>query len=488
MFAIAWQYLTGKAVASDVADRQAPEWPPHPDRVFQAMVAAWGGADEPAAWADALRWLDGRSPPDLVARDGVPVPGPKVFVPVNDVSGSMRGAYGDTAIALLPAQRTRKERYFPATLVHDQICALIWRDAEPTVAVREALAALCRQVTHIGHSSSLVRMWVEPSPPAATWTPSPPVADSRHLRVPAAGRFDALVDAYRRARAACADRPSAPVPMPPRAGAVRYAPVSDRAQPRGIFGDRWIILRRTAGDPIHLPQTLAFTTALRDALNGAADAASRPFISGHPADSSAPSDQPHLAVVPLADVGHGHAQGRLLGFGLIAPQATPADAMEGLWRAVMHLANDAGIIRITFGARGAIDVVVEERPVPARALTTARWCAPSTDWATVTPVVLDRIPPRRHQHDDAWLAAELAQSCQRQGLPEPLAVRLLGASAFTGAPAARAMPTLLRKDGSRRWHLHAAFTFDQKVAGPLLIGAGRYRGYGLCAPLAEAAP
>ncbi len=42
MLVIAWQYLTGRSVATDFADRQAAEWPPHPDRVFQALVAAWG--------------------------------------------------------------------------------------------------------------------------------------------------------------------------------------------------------------------------------------------------------------------------------------------------------------------------------------------------------------------------------------------------------------------------------------------------------------
>jgi CRISPR-associated protein Csb2 len=43
MFALGLQYLTGVVYASDAASREQPEWPPHPDRVFMAMVAAHHG-------------------------------------------------------------------------------------------------------------------------------------------------------------------------------------------------------------------------------------------------------------------------------------------------------------------------------------------------------------------------------------------------------------------------------------------------------------
>ncbi len=53
---------------------------------------------------------------------------------------------------------------------------------------------------------------------------------------------------------------------------------------------------------------------------------------------------------------------------------------------------------------------------------------------------------------------------------------------FAPAPA-HAFPRLRRKDGSERRHSHAILIFDEPVRGPILIGAGRYRGYGLCRPL-----
>ena len=42
MFAIAADYLMGWAMASaDGSRKQAAEWPPHPDRLYMALAAAW---------------------------------------------------------------------------------------------------------------------------------------------------------------------------------------------------------------------------------------------------------------------------------------------------------------------------------------------------------------------------------------------------------------------------------------------------------------
>jgi len=56
-------------------------------------------------------------------------------------------------------------------------------------------------------------------------------------------------------------------------------------------------------------------------------------------------------------------------------------------------------------------------------------------------------------------------------------------SAHLGAPASHQFPRLARKDGSECRHTHAILIFDRPVVGPVLLGAGRYRGYGLCRPL-----
>jgi CRISPR-associated protein Csb2 len=44
-------------------------------------------------------------------------------------------------------------------------------------------------------------------------------------------------------------------------------------------------------------------------------------------------------------------------------------------------------------------------------------------------------------------------------------------------------PRLRRKDGGERRQAHAILVFEERVVGPVVIGAGRYRGYGVCRPV-----
>lgn len=60
MFAIEVEFLLGRSVATDPSQRDLAEWPPHPTRLFSALVDALGDvADEDArARAEsALRWI-----------------------------------------------------------------------------------------------------------------------------------------------------------------------------------------------------------------------------------------------------------------------------------------------------------------------------------------------------------------------------------------------------------------------------------------------
>ncbi|MGZ8975757.1 type I-G CRISPR-associated protein Csb2, partial [Methylomagnum sp.] len=60
MFALALRYLNGWAMAAaDGARKERAEWPPHPDRVFMALAAAWFETGQAADEGAALRWLEG---------------------------------------------------------------------------------------------------------------------------------------------------------------------------------------------------------------------------------------------------------------------------------------------------------------------------------------------------------------------------------------------------------------------------------------------
>jgi CRISPR-associated protein Csb2 len=502
MFAIAWEYLTGRAVACHPTDREEPEWPPHPDRVFQALVAAWGETGCGAEGRAALAWLENAGLPSVTA----PPPGaesgvepgacPPTYVPVNDVEGPERGAYRDAHHALLPAGRTKKDRRFPSMLVGQHTCAVVWPQASPPDQVRAALEALCRATTSIGHSRSLVRAWttVEDMPP--TWVPTQPGERPRgpvtFLRVPTAGRLEELVEAYGDGGKTWQRPPTA------QWHAFRRAD-DDAGAAVGPFDPRLIVLRVVGGDRPTLRQTLAFTVALRGALLPKADEAARRLVSGHEPDGT-PIAGTHVAYLPLADVGHGHADGHLMGLALALPRdANPAQE-QGVVRALALLLDvNTEHIKLTAGHAGCVHVAVEDRPAPPRGLRPETWTAPSNTWATVTPLVLDRLPPKRcgdpaqakrsSQEWDAyqqWVGGQVRLACQDQGLPHPVSVEFGPVSRFSGAPPARDMAPVRRKpDGAKRWHVHVVIKFATLVAGPLVLGAGRYRGYGLCRPLRQ---
>jgi len=91
MLALRLEYLTGRTVATAYNDRGRAEWPPHPARVFSALVATW--AEHEAAYAhesdeerQALEWLERLPPPAIACEEGRARTVMTHFVPTNDVS------------------------------------------------------------------------------------------------------------------------------------------------------------------------------------------------------------------------------------------------------------------------------------------------------------------------------------------------------------------------------------------------------------------
>ena len=489
MLALAWEYLAGRAVAKSVTSTDEPEWPPHPDRVFQALVAAWGehGCDE--AERDALEWLESAGVPALavplehdtvgeVRGDVLRGAAPTVFVPTNDVRGG-RGEYSDKAVGLIPYHRKKAGRTFPSVVVGPRVCALRWDAANPGVHVA-SIERLASRVSYLGHSRSLVRMWVTQAPPATTWFPVPSgTPRTASLRVPTKGRLSVLIDAY--AGGGQGWR------RPPWATDHGYILADARSDPRrASFSSDLVILAARGMTRLGLSQTLLVTGALRGALiKCATDARVRELVSGHDLDG-APLDRSHVAYLPLAFVDRRHADGHLLGVALALPRdISPSDEqsiLDVVARACRSVVRDEPALHLFMGAVG--ELFLETTGVDERrnALRPESWCRPSRTWRTVTPFVLDRMPPRRHDDHEAWVVAQVRDACARQGLPQPADVELDTTPFVIGAPNARSFPAIAGKDRRRKWHTHIRVRFAEAVAEPLVLGAGRYRGYGLFRP------
>ena len=68
-------------------DRHRPEWPPHPQRLFSALVAIWADADEPDPLErEALEWFETLAAPEIRCSAAFTRSAVISFVPVNDAS------------------------------------------------------------------------------------------------------------------------------------------------------------------------------------------------------------------------------------------------------------------------------------------------------------------------------------------------------------------------------------------------------------------
>jgi CRISPR-associated protein Csb2 len=134
-----------------------------------ALAAAWFETDETPDEGAALRWLEKLDDPEI----HLPPHEPDferslvtVFVPVNDKADTHHQPDKKKKAKLFPKLgdvligRNRQPRTFPRVWVDSQPCHLHWPNAPGVEEHREAIERLCQKVTRIGHSSSLVRMWV----------------------------------------------------------------------------------------------------------------------------------------------------------------------------------------------------------------------------------------------------------------------------------------------------------------------------------------
>ena len=117
----------------------------------------------------------------------------------------------------------------------------------------------------------------------------------------------------------------------------------------------------------------------------------------------------------------------------------------------------------------------------AKALQPETWTKPGQYWGTVTPVVLHHYPDKRKPDD---LERILLESFLSAGLPEVDELRIRSASVFQGAGHAASMPRFdPRKSNLTCYQTHLMVRFVQPVTGPVLVGRGRFRGYGLMRPV-----
>lgn len=523
---ISLQFPTGRYAAASWSDRDSPEWPPHPARFCLGLLDALYRADNPQDERAALLWL-------------CSLPAPVVVIPhaARIHKDVIRGVFvpQNPSEAKTGIKHPRKERSFPVVFVEADTPTVFfhWNDTDRPDDMYEPLARLLGRLPRFGHSSSLViaalcdgvdsdedqlQKFIPVGAGNLVLTPE------LQLRVPWAGLIESAETSYAKderavemsALIADAEKKAKPTKT-----------LKPTASPRGRHDPRhhwcgymassmdkcvstpWsrdvLLLRIENGCRLGLTSTWQISETLhktlldrwsRDPENGPVPS----WISGHAdgnrGQATAPAGHCHLAIFPLPHVGRKHAAGHLLGIGLALPRPEEIGLSRaeflGAWNQVQAA---------LFGESGTLELVASDKswsvlltpvasPSPPYALRPSRWTRPSTLWQSVTPVILDRHPkPHFRKDPTAWQAScetILRNACERIGLPSPVKVEPCFVSSLDGVPQSSAFVAPEQRAGRpKRFHLHARIEFAEKVEGPLLLGAGRFRGYGLFVPVSE---
>lgn len=400
-----------------------------------------------------------------------------------------------SALGVLPESRFRQARVYPTVIPVNDCVVYRWPNADSQSSHVSVLDALLARVGRLGHSSSFVAVCagglegvgesIVHAENSAMLVPHE--RGDIGLRVTSPGQLDALEEAF------ASHKGTEPRVLPALVKGYREAAKASPKPPAPVFGRDWLVLELGGRDQFTIRDTLALARAVRGALLHHADQEAMPeVISGHAPGAEKPTPattRPHLAIVPLPFAGHAHADGRIRAVALVLPTDLAAGEEDQMHDAMRRWLLD-GSGRLNLGPRGSVEVSrcdIVDAPASARP---SRWCGPSRRWLSVTPVALDRNPGNlRHtevaRRETAERSAEeiVSAACLNIGLPAPLRVAVHIDPLLRGSASVRSFPKYAVQGGRvQRVLVHVALEFDEPVSGPMLLGAGRYHGYGLCSP------
>jgi CRISPR-associated protein Csb2 len=508
MTALGIRYLTGYSVAANVATPRLPEWPPHPGRVFMAIAATHFETRGDEREREALEWLEQAGAPAVRTGRHNPRSFVETYVRVNDRLDRQAG----------PGLRARQPRSFTTTRPDRDCMFLVW-DSEVPQHLRDALERLCNKVTRIGHSSSLVQMWLPETTETldVEWRPNDTEFEQQ-MRVAEPGtlaylekafnqkaikQYHELAEALQSAKGKERNKLKSAIAErfpegPPRSTRPRLArwqgyvrlrgqKTEEQVQSGPFDPDLIILTKKDEQRVFGLETTLQLTSALRAAAMKAARKDVPEWLSGHQPDST-PTSKPHVAFFPLPFVGAKHADGHLMGMAVAIPRALQlqsetrdADLRRTIGALLFRDTGDEKVIHLRRSHVWDWELEREKREYPPLTLRAATWTGPAREWASVTPVVLHHYPKRNRENDVQRI---LVQAFESAGLPLPVEIHVHPVSLFEGAGHAQSMPQFTEGGESLcRYQVHIIVQFPVRVTGPVLVGRGRYRGYGLLRPV-----
>ena len=172
----------------------------------------------------------------------------------------------------------------------------------------------------------------------------------------------------------------------------------------------------------------------------------------------------------LPDAGSDHSDGRIHGAAVWLPRGCDETTTERARSA----ARSIDTLQTASLSVGVAPWDGEAKPMAA---TPRRWRRRSRTWVTAVPAI--------HERFGRLDLAELQRWCRHAGLPEPVWFRSARVPLVPGALALH--PTEVQRSATHptdraKPYSHIAMRFAEAVRGPVVIGGGRSRGFGLCIP------
>jgi CRISPR-associated protein Csb2 len=489
------------------SDSGEPEWPPSPLRVFQALIAAsaarWNERIQLSYAVPALEWLERQSPPTIAATVGTPSNNPYLlYIPNNAAelvvpawrNGNTNKAVKREQKVVRPMQLTGEEVHFLYPLP-DGICPHF-----------EVLQAAARSITHLGWGIDMVAGNAEiltesqvSGLPGEVWRA---VADQSGttLRVPKEGTLDALMEKHQKFLGRLSDGGFKPVPPLSTFRVVGYRRATEPS-PRQ-FAAFSLLKPDTSGmrtfDSLRRTRDVAGMVrhAVADAAHdqGWLEDRINMFIHGKTPDGSKPSSgemiPDRFQYLPLPTINHALGRVESIRRVLIAAPSHCGQQIAWVRRALagaelVNRNNAEALLTILPGSDWVLRQYVEE----------------SKTWATVTPVILpgydDPDHLRRKLKDgldaetqkrylyrlNARMEELLRKAFRQAGYSSELVEqteldwREVGFCREVELASRYLPPDNL--NGSPR--IHVRIRFPTAIRGPIAVGSGRFRGFGLFA-------
>ncbi len=453
------------------------EWPPSPLRLFQALVAAaagrWNERVEVKTAAPALRWLQRQHLCEIVACEGVKSKAPtQLYVPDNTADLAI-SAWKDGAIIAAPSRSEKVVR--PTHLVSDAVHYLFSLQDHSSTHL-EILQTTARCITHLGWGidmaiaeAELITALDASRLDGTRWVPS--LYGAIQLRMPNAQTFDDLSRKHGETLERLVGNVFRPVP-PLTAFQFQSFRRDTDLEPRP-----WCMFSILKPDA---SSNLALNTARRTRdvaawiRHAVAEVCSdwpdlAGFVHGHAPTgekNTAANSSHRFQYLPIPSILMWEGQKKVDAIRRVIITAPPGcqDRIDFIRRR---------LIGAELAWQGKVSGILNADPGHMK-LVRSQYVDAAQLWSTVTPVILDGFD----DHSPAKTRRLLEKALRHAGLPKVLQLDWQPFGFQEGVEPVRHFIRPERLNGTM---VHVRLVFHGPVPGPIAIGAGRYRGFGLFA-------